>query len=254
MAKNVNDNELEFEGEEKGGSRIVSVLITIFIILIWLAVFALLVKFDVGGFGSKVLRPLIKDIPVVNKILPDVSDEQLAYENDYAYSDIGKANAKIKELEKQLEDITNSASSSNQSILDLQAEIARLKVFEDNQITYEKNLKKFNDEVVFGKKAPDIEEYKKYYELINPANAAEIYRQVLEQLETEKLVQEQADRFAKMDPKVAALTMQEMTGDIELVCEILKAMKPAQSAAVMDEMEPLFNAKVVKRLSTLEDN
>lgn len=254
MAKNKIDDELELDNEEKGGSRIVTVLITIFIILIWLAVFALLVKFDVGGFGSNVLRPVLKDVPVINKILPDVSDDQLAYENDYAYSDIGKANARIRELEKQLEDLTNNASSSSQSVLDLQTEVARLKVFEDNQINYEKNLKKFNEEVVFGKKAPEIEEYKKYYEQIDPGNAAEIYRQVIEQLQSDKLILEQADRFAKMDPGVAASTMQEMTGDIDLVCKILKAMKPAQSAAVMDEMDPLFNAKVVKRLSTLEDN
>ena len=254
MAKNKNKNEMELDNEEKGGSRIVTVLIAVLIVLIWLAIFALLVKFDVGGFGSGVLRPILKDVPVINKILPDVSDEQLADENDYAYSDIAKANARIKELEKQLEDSQSSNTTSDSTILDLQAEVARLQVFEDNQLEYEKKLKEFNEEVVFAKQAPDIEEYKKFYEEIDPANAEEIYRQVCEQLAADELVQEQADRFAKMDAKVAAQTMQEMTGDIKLVCQILKAMKPAQSAAIMNEMDPLFNAKVVKRISTLEDN
>lgn len=254
MAKNKYKNEMELDNEEKGGSRIITVLIAVLIVLIWLAIFALFVKFDVGGFGSSVLRPILKDVPIVNKILPDVSDELLAEENDYEYSDIGKANARIKELERQLEYSQSSNSSSDSTIQELQAEIARLQVFEDNQLEYEKKLKEFNEEVVFAKQAPDIEEYKKFYEEIDPANAEEIYRQVLEQLATDELIQAQADRFAKMDPKVAAETMQEMTGDIKLVCEILKAMKPAQSAAIMDEMDPLFNAKVVKRLSTLEDN
>ncbi|WP_455714410.1 MotE family protein [Anaerosporobacter sp.] len=254
MARNKYKNEMELDNEEKGGSRIVTVLIAVLIVLIWLAIFALLVKFDVGGFGSSVLRPILKDVPVVNKILPDVSDELLAEENDYEYSDIGKANARIKELERQLETSQNSNSTNDSTIQELQAEISRLQVFEDNQLEYEKKLKEFNEEVVFAKQAPDIEEYKKFYEEIDPANAEEIYRQVLEQLATDELIQEQADRFAKMDAKVAAETMQEMTGDIKLVCEILKAMKPAQSAAIMDEMDPLFNAKVVKRLSTLEEN
>lgn len=254
MAKNKNRNEMELDSEEKGGNRIVTVLIAVLIVLIWLAIFALLVKFDVGGFGSGVLRPILKDVPIINKILPDVSDELLAEENDYEYSDIKKANAKIKELERQLESTQSSNSTSDSTILDLQAEVARLQVFEDNQLEYEKKLKEFNEEVVFAEQAPDIEEYKKFYEGIDPANAEEIYRQVIEQLAADELIQTQADRFAKMDAKVAAQTMQEMTGDIKLVCKILKAMKPAQSAAIMDEMDPLFNAKVVKRLSTLDDN
>lgn len=254
MAKNKNRNEIELDNEEKGGNRIVTVLIAVLIVLIWLAIFALLVKFDVGGFGSSVLRPILKDVPVINKILPDVSDELLAEENDYEYSDISKANARIKELERQLESSQNSNSTNDSTILDLQAEIARLQVFEDNQLEYEKRLKEFNEEVVFAKQAPDIEEYKKFYEEIEPTNAEEIYRQVIEQLASDELIVAQAERFAKMDPKVAAKTMQEMTGDIQLVCEILKAMKVTQSAAIMDEMDPLFNAKVVKRLSTLEDN
>ncbi|SHL96642.1 Flagellar motility protein MotE, a chaperone for MotC folding [Anaerosporobacter mobilis DSM 15930] len=254
MAKNKNRNEMELDSEEKGGNRIVTVLIAVLIVLIWLAIFALLVKFDVGGFGSGVLRPILKDVPIINKILPDVSDELLAEENDYEYSDIAKANAKIKELERQLESTQSSNSTNDSTILDLQAEVARLQVFEDNQLEYEKKLKEFNEEVVFAEQAPDIEEYKKFYEGIDPANAEEIYRQVIEQLAADELIQAQADRFAKMDPKVAAQTMQEMTGDIKLVCKILKAMKPAQSATIMDEMDPLFNAKVVKRLSTLDEN
>lgn len=254
MAKNKNGNEMELDSEEKGGNRIVTVLIAVLIVLIWLAIFALLVKFDVGGFGSGVLRPILKDVPVINKILPDVSDELLAEENDYEYSDIAKANARIKELERQLESSQSSNSTNDGTILDLQAEIARLQVFEDNQLEYEKMLKEFNEEVVFAEQAPDIEEYKKFYEEIDPANAEEIYRQVVEQLAADELIVAQAERFAKMDPKVAAKTMQEMTGDIKLVCQILKAMKATQSAAIMDEMDPLFNAKVVKRLSTLEDN
>ncbi len=254
MAKNKNGNEMELDSEEKGGNRIVTVLIAVLIVLIWLAIFALLVKFDVGGFGSGVLRPILKDVPVINKILPDVSDELLAEENDYEYNDISKANARIKELERQLETSQSSNNTNDGTILDLQAEIARLQVFEDNQLEYEKKLKEFNEEVVFAEQAPDIEEYKKYYEEIDPANAEEIYRQVLEQLAADELIVAQAERFAKMDPKVAAKTMQEMTGDIKLVCQILKAMKATQSAAIMDEMDPLFNAKVVKRLSTLEDN
>lgn len=70
------------------------------IILIWLAVFAFLVKLDVGGIGSNVLYPVLKDVPVINKILPEASEEQQAQEGNYKYNTLKSANDRINELEK----------------------------------------------------------------------------------------------------------------------------------------------------------
>ena len=50
----------------EGGSRFV----TLMIIVIWIAILAVLIHFDVGGFGSTVMQPILKDVPYVNKILP----------------------------------------------------------------------------------------------------------------------------------------------------------------------------------------
>ena len=60
--------------EEKSGSKVVTVIIALLIVFIWLAVFALLIKLDVGGFGSGILRPLLKDVLIVNLILPEATD------------------------------------------------------------------------------------------------------------------------------------------------------------------------------------
>ena len=56
--------------DEKGGGRLILVLTTILIIAIWMGIIGILIKTDVGGFGSTVLYPLLKDVPYVNKILP----------------------------------------------------------------------------------------------------------------------------------------------------------------------------------------
>ena len=81
MAKKDKD-KIVGEENESGGSKLVTALIAIVIILIWLAVFAFLIKMDVGGIGSKVLYPVLKDVPVVNKILPNVSEDVQAEEGD----------------------------------------------------------------------------------------------------------------------------------------------------------------------------
>ena len=64
--------------EGSGNNKGIGILLGIMIVITWLSVMCLLIKCDVGGFGSKVLRPVLKDIPVINKILPDASDEETA--------------------------------------------------------------------------------------------------------------------------------------------------------------------------------
>lgn len=97
----------EKSGSEDGAaSKIVSALIVIVIVLIWLGVFIVLVKADVGGFGSNVLAPVLQDVPVINKILPEGSASDRT--DDYDYT-LDEAIDKIKELEMELD----SQSSTN---------------------------------------------------------------------------------------------------------------------------------------------
>ena len=63
--------DAENDDSDSVSSKIVMVLVTILIIAIWLGIFAVFVKADVGGFGSTVLAPALKDVPVLSKILPD---------------------------------------------------------------------------------------------------------------------------------------------------------------------------------------
>ena len=61
--------------DEKGGG-FAGFLLAVLIIIIWLVIFALLIKMDVGGIGT-MLRPVLKNVPVVSNILPEMSDEEL---------------------------------------------------------------------------------------------------------------------------------------------------------------------------------
>ena len=58
---------------EEDGNGIVTFGATILIVLLWIAVICVIVKLDIGGFGSSVLTPVLKDVPVINKILPGTS-------------------------------------------------------------------------------------------------------------------------------------------------------------------------------------
>lgn len=242
------------DGEEKEGffSKILTLFIVLFIIAIWLAIFALLIKYDVGEFGSTVLRPMFKNIPVVKEILPEVSDEQLAEEDSLPYRNLTEAMARIRELEEELKKTKGSSSGNANYISQLEKEVARLKTFEENQLQFETEKDRFDKEVVFHSKAPDIEEYKKFYEGIAPDNAAEIYRQVIEQQQLEEKLTEQAEMYKNMEPAKAARILGGMTGDLDLVAKILLHMKTKESGAILAEMDPNMAAKITKKISLIQ--
>lgn len=236
-------NEFE-EEEEKKGSVLVGMLIAFIIIVIWLLIFALLVKMDVGGFGNNVMRPLIKDIPGLNMILPTVSDETVAEETGYKYRTLYEAIERIRELENQLAAVQEAGGNNESLIAELVAENERLKVFEENQLAYEENKKKFDEEVVFTTNAPDINTYREWYEKMYPENAAEIYEKVIERLQHSKKVAEWADTYSRMDAAAAAAILEEMTGDLDLVAEILLAMKAQKRADILAAMDSVYAAKL----------
>jgi len=238
--------------EKNKGNKIVGIIIAIVIVVIWLAIFAVLIKLDVGGFGNSILRPLLKDVPVVSKILPVISDKQLAYENGYPYQSLEEAISRIKELEVLNESLTGSDTTNADLIKELQAEVTRLKVFEDNQVAFDARVKEFDTNVVFADTAPTIDEYKKYYESINPTNAAEIYRQVIEQAQIDASIQEKADIYKKMKPAAAATILETMTADIDLVSKMLLSMKPAESSLILAAMDPTMAAKITKKMFDLD--
>lgn len=251
--KNKNqDTSLLAEEEKSFGSKVITFFIGLIIILIWLGIFGVLIKLDVNGFGSQTLRPLIKDIPVINRILPDVDDDTLAFENDYPYSSLEEAINRIKELELMNDSLSETTKSDSSRLSDLEAEVARLKVFEENQVIFEERVLNFDKQVVFAETAPTIEEYRAFYEEIDPANAEVIYKQVIEQLQVSESVKEKAEIYRKMKPDNAAVILENMTADIDLVAEMLIAMRPTESSAILAEMNSTNAAKITKKMFDLD--
>lgn len=252
MAKKEKDDLLDGtdkKNEESTGNKIVTFLIALAIVIVWLGVFGLLIKLDVGGVGSKVFYPVLKDVPFVNKILPDAGDDSLSLESDYNFSSMDEAIAKIKELEAQIDSLSSVNGSNSQYIAELEAEVTRLKTFEEDQKEFEKRKLEFDKEVVYADNAPGIEEYKKYYEGIDADNAEEIYRQVVEQMQIDKQLAEQSERYANMDPASAAAILDVMaSGDLDIVAQILLNMDTDKAALIMAELDSATAAKVTKMM------
>lgn len=239
--------------EESAGSKLVSILIVIVIVLIWLGLFAAVVKADLFGFGSGVLAPVLKDVPVVNKILPEGSVPGSGAEEGYEFDSMDEAIDRIKELELMLDSENSSSGVDSKYISELESEVERLQVFEREQLKFAKEKKEFDENVVYADNAPGIEAYKQYYEEMDPDNAAEIYRQVVEQIQASAKVKAAADRYAEMDAASAAQIFDQMTSaDLDMVCEILAEMDSEKSALILQSMDSNVAAKITKRMITIK--
>jgi len=237
--------------EDKGG-KLGTFLIVLIFLLIWITILALLVKLDVGGLGTT-LRPYLKDVPVVNLMLPGVSDEQLQWEENYPYKNMDEAVTEVDLLRKQVEQLTKENSDYALEIAKLKTENTRLKTFEDDLKAFEERVERFEQYVVFNDKAPDVSEYKAFYESINPENAERLYSLVVELMQYDEGIVKQAELFANMKPGQAAAALEEMTADIEYITKILLAMKKDNATEIMNKMDALYVAKIMQRMDDLNN-
>lgn len=250
-AKNMETDFENTEEEEGSSSKLAVALVTLVIIIVWLAILALLIKWDVGGFGSTVMRPLLKDIPYVNRILPD-SEDDLSTEEDYPYKNMDEAVAYIKELEQELAQAQQGSSENSAYIADLEAQSQKLKEYEANEAAFEEEKEKFYNEVVFSDQAPDIEQYKEYYESIDPDNAELLYKQVVEQQQTDSKISDYVKGYSQMKPKEAAAIFDTMTDNLNLVAQILENMDAQSRADILGKMNSDTAAKVTEIMNPSE--
>ncbi|MCR5127078.1 MAG: hypothetical protein K6B69_03150 [Lachnospiraceae bacterium] len=245
-AKELADQEAELDGETTGGG-ISMFFVTIFIILIWLAILAILVKLDVGGFGSNVLAPVLRNVPVINKILPgDATTETEDLEAYYGYTSLDKAVDQIRALELELQSARTANATYESEIETLKAEVTRLRTFEEKQVEFERIRTEFYEEVVYAEKGPGPEEYRRYYEEMDPTTAEYLYRQVAGELQVNSKMTDYAAAYAAMKPEEAAAIFDTMGSNLDLVGQILWAMTPLQRGQIMEKMDPTIAAQITK--------
>ena len=248
-AKELEDQERELD-EQIDGTNAPVVVVTIFIIAIWLGILCLLVKMDVGGFGSNVLTPILKDVPVINKILPSEMTTETTKDKSYGgYSSIKEAVEQITELEKQLDQAQNTNTTYSEQIEALKAEVQRLQTFEKNQVEFQRIKEQFYEEVVYADNGPGAEEYRAYYEEMDPTTAETLYKQVVQEEVVSNKVKDYVATFSNMDAAKAAAILGSMTDNLDLAAEILTNINATTRGAIMGEMDPAVAARITKMMN-----
>ncbi|MBD5550755.1 MAG: hypothetical protein HDQ96_06185 [Lachnospiraceae bacterium] len=244
-AREISDQEEELDGEP-GGLPVF--LVTAFIVAIWVAILCVLVKLDVGGVGSNILKPLLKDVPVVNKILPGERRKEEKEDEYSAYADVPEAVAQIKQLEQELQAAQEQNLLYAAEVSELKEENDRLKNFENDQLEFEHLKNQFYEEVVYAEKGPGVEEYQKYYEAMDPAMAEYLYQQSIQETAASKELSDYVAAYSSMKAKEAAAIFDTMTSDLDLVAKILGAMSAEDRGKILEQMNDENAARLTKMM------
>lgn len=245
-AKEIAKQEDEL-AEQEDGNGLVTFGATLLIVALWLAVICVIIKMDIGGFGSNIMTPILKDIPVVNRILPGVSMSITTNPESYGgYSNLKDAVEQIKNLELQVDNLQIALAAKEEDANTLKAEILRLQEFENKQVEFQRIRTEFYEEVVYADNGPGADAYVKYYESMDPTMAEYIYKQVVASQAASQEVQNYAMAYSQMKAKDAAKIFESMTDDLNLVAKILNAMNAENRGAILGAMDATVAAKLTK--------
>lgn len=252
------DRQAELYGDNAGGFA--TIVITFLIILIWLAIMGVLIKLDVGGFGSDILAPIIKDVPGLNLILPDrvlkemqaepVTDVSNTESSASGIDSLDAANAYIKRLEQALQSEMEQNSSYAATIERLETEVSRLEPFEKQQKDFYEERAAFYSSVVYGDYAPDAAAYASYYAMIDPETAAKLYEKIAAQQLEDEAIKAFVTTYSGMKAKTAAAVFDEMVEEnqMELVSRILAQMSTENRSDILAAMDKPNAAKLTQML------
>lgn len=235
--------------EDKEGNGFVTFLATVFIVLLWLVVVVVIIKLDVGGFGSSVMTPILKNVPVLNKILPKSTSSITNDPDNYGgYSSLEDAVSQIYALELQIDGLQKSNSEKDERLETLTAEVNRLSEFELMQVEFQRIRTEFYEEVIYAENGPGAEEYRKYFEEMDPATAEYLYKQVVAQLEASEEIRLYAQAYSEMKPKQAAGIFEAMADNdgLKLAAKILGAMNSEDRGKILGVMDSEVAAKITK--------
>jgi len=221
-------------------------------------VWAYFIKSNKFGLGEK-YRPVLKNIPIVNIVLPPnpdpeaaeyMSADQLAQK----YEELRNKNKEyLKKIEEQKKTITDlqkykdNESTMRTGNLNLKSSLEAEKKKVDNE---RKQLQ--NDKLKFALdvKNADKKGFTEYFEKTDKDIAAKVYEKVLQENKVSADVSNYVKTFELMEPASAASVLEGMgVSNLDLVANIIKQMKKQSAAEVMSNMDPVFAANLSDRIA-----
>lgn len=221
------------------------------LIVVILLVLVLLLKLDVGGLGSEIIGPKIKNIPYAKVILPPMPEPVNKELEKYDFDTTDQAVEVLKNTEDSLKEKEKEVEKLNEEMNQLMKENERLKVFEENQLQFEKDKEEFDSSVV---SMTSDKEFISWYEKIDPKNAAKIYEESIKNVADEEELKKLVAMYQEMKAANAAPILEDMTRTrIQMVSAILSKLDPKQAGDILGAMTKKTASKLTSYMYPQEN-
>ncbi|MCQ2978361.1 MAG: hypothetical protein MJ245_01030 [Clostridia bacterium] len=237
-------------------------LIFFAMLILFLGTLFAIFYFDIGG-----TQKYIKDVPVLNKIIPvstdlsDIEDELSTYSynkllkytlNLYRQNEINKTEvAALKEeaskwsgedgtiIKGKYDELTTQLNES----LD---EIIRLKEYENEYIKIKKNKEKQDKAIALN----NTQSYRNYFESLDKNEASELYKLVIEQEKYDIDFTNYVSAFSQMTPQKAALVIEQLARtDFDVVLKVVTNLDATVASAILDQVDTAYASMITKSLA-----
>ncbi|MDE6357318.1 MAG: hypothetical protein K2L15_01865 [Eubacteriales bacterium] len=225
------EDEYDEYEEEKKPKKKKGCLIMVILSVIIIAILVAILGFNAGGIRDKYLRNTLEKIPIVKNLLPPLEEENL--NNEEQVETVSKEQETINALTLEIEN--------------LNAEIKRLKAFEENQIQFKAEKEEFDRMIA----SNDPKAYSEFYESIAPENAEKLYQEAVQKAETDKQFKDYISTFENMKKDSAAKILEELImTDMDLVVTILENLSSTKRSEILTAMDAKNAAACAKLLSS----
>ena len=224
------------KADEKKGGGIAKILTVVFIssFLGLVVAIALILYFNLFNIRDRYVTGWVRNIPIVGTMLiPDEEEVTLAVDRGAPRNELI---AEIERLEVALRQSNERFDLLNESVADLNSEVERLRIFEEERLVLNMEREEFDRLIAHG----DPVNFAQFFENMDPENAEALYRELVVAQQMDREVRRFINTFSAMEDDDAAAIAEEMLarGDMRLVVRILSNLRAEQAGAILAAMEP----------------
>jgi flagellar motility protein MotE (MotC chaperone) len=201
-------------------------------------------KFDVG----EILRPSLKNIPVVKMILPANPNaiDLTTLSQDELIAMINDQENKINVLNKNVSDL--------QKYKDMKNAVDAQKIENDTnkQAVAQERTQLQADKLKFATEVTKLDSagFMQYYEKFDSGTAQKIYEKLVKQTQKNQKITNYISSFESMDSASAAKILEQMGAqNLDLVANIMNQMRKELTPEILSNMTPAFAATLADRMA-----
>lgn len=198
------------------------------------------VQYNAFGLRDNQLRNIFEAIPIVNNLLPplEAEDPVFAMDMDELLLEIARLETQNSNLSAEIVRL----EGLNSTYL---AQISSLQEFENAHLEVVELREALDREIAFG----DPVNFERFFEEVSPANAEEIFREIVGINRYDREFRSLVSTFVNMDESSAAEILEQLLrSEPDVVVNILSSMGSQQRADIIATMTLRSAEQVVRRM------